>query len=99
MANLVKDMIHKVDADGNGANDALASSSPMAVKVKRTDTEEELVEAFKVFDRGTKGLIIAAGLRHLMTHMSEKLTDEESDEMVSEGGSCTRCRCQSSISC
>ena len=51
-----------MDADGNGANDALEFSSPMVGQVKRTDTVEELVEAF------------TAELRHVMTYMSEKLT-------------------------
>ena len=91
MANLMKvklqDMIHEVDADGNGANGALEFSSSMAGKVKRTDTEVELVEAFKVFDRGTQGLIIAAELRFVMTYMSEKLNGEEGDETIREGGS------------
>ena len=46
---------------------------------------EELVEAFNEFDRGVKGLIIAAELRRVMTYMSEKLTDEEGDETETEG--------------
>ena len=44
------------------------------------------MEAFKVFDRGIECLIIAAELRCVMTYMGEKLTDEEGDEMISEGG-------------
>ena len=60
-------MIHEVDAVGNGASDAPEFSSPMAGKVKSADTEEELVEAFKVFARGVKGLIIAAEMRYVMT--------------------------------
>lgn len=71
----------------------------MAKKMKEADTEEELIEAFKVFDRdgnGTNnkwiimkkidvaGLISAAELRHVMTNLGEKLTDEEVDEMIRE---------------
>ena len=48
------------------------------------DTEEELIEAFKVFDRDGNGLISAAELRHVMTNLGEKLTDEEVDEMIRE---------------
>ena len=44
-------MINGVDADGNGTIDFPEFSSLMARKMKDTDTEEELVEAFKVFDR------------------------------------------------
>ena len=78
----------------------------MARKMKDTDTEEELIEAFKVFDRDGNGqqagrhirrsficpfcqsaLVLCAGyisaaeLRHVMTNLGEKLTDEEVDEM------------------
>ena len=51
--------------------------SLMARKMKDTDTEEELIEAFKVFDRDGNGFISAAELRHVMTNLGEKLTDEE----------------------
>ena len=34
-----------------------------------TDTEEELIEAFKVFDRDGNGFISAAELRHVMTNL------------------------------
>lgn len=49
-----------------------------------SDTEEELIEAFKVFDRDGNGLISAAELRHVMTNLGEKLTDDEVDEMIRE---------------
>ena len=38
-----------------------------------TDTEEELIEAFKVFDRDGNGFISAAELRHVMTNLGERL--------------------------
>ncbi|KAF8407552.1 hypothetical protein HHK36_006686 [Tetracentron sinense] len=49
-----------------------------------TDSEEELKEAFKVFDKDQNGFISAAELRHVMTNLGEKLTDEEVDEMIRE---------------
>merc|ERR1712164_62009 len=73
-----------VDADGNGTIDFPEFLSLMARKMKDTDTEEELIEAFKVFDRDGNGFISAAELRHLMTNLGEKLTDEEVDEMIRE---------------
>jgi len=73
-----------VDADGNGTIDFPEFLSLMARKMKDTDTEEELIEAFKVFDRDGNGFISAAELRHVMTNLGEKLTDEEVDEMIRE---------------
>jgi hypothetical protein len=72
-------MINEVDADGNGTIDFPQFLSLMARKMKDTDTEEELIEAFKVFDRDGNGFISAAELRHVMTNLGEKLTDEEVD--------------------
>jgi len=56
----------------------------MARKMKDTDSEEEIREAFKVFDRDNNGFISAAELRHVMTSIGEKLTDDEVDEMIKE---------------
>lgn len=56
----------------------------MARKMKDTDSEEEIREAFKVFDRDNNGFISSAELRHVMTSIGEKLTDDEVDEMIRE---------------
>ena len=80
----LQDMINEVDADGNGTIDFPEFLNLMARKMKDTDSEEELHEAFKVFDKGGNGTISAAELRHVMTNLGEKLTDEEVDEMIRE---------------
>ena len=69
----------------------------MARKMKDTDTEEEIREAFRyfftfitqysnssVFDKDGNGCISPAELRHVMTNLGERLTDEEIDEMIRE---------------
>jgi len=48
------------------------------------DKEEEIREAFRVFDRDGSGMISAAELRHVMTNIGEKLSDQEVDEMIRE---------------
>ncbi|KAM3145871.1 hypothetical protein pb186bvf_002166 [Paramecium bursaria] len=80
----LQDMINEVDADGNGTIDFPEFLALMARKMKEQDSEEELIEAFKVFDRDGNGLISAAELRHVMTNLGEKLTDDEVDEMIRE---------------
>uniref|UniRef100_A0AAY5EP70 EF-hand domain-containing protein n=1 Tax=Electrophorus electricus TaxID=8005 RepID=A0AAY5EP70_ELEEL len=80
----LQDMINEVDADGNGTIDFPEFLTMMAKKMKDTDSEEEIREAFRVFDKDGNGYISAAELRHVMTNLGEKLTDEEVDEMIRE---------------
>jgi calmodulin len=80
----LQDMINEVDVDGNGNIDFKEFLGLMARKMRDTDTEEELIEAFKVFDRDSNGLISAQELKHVMTSLGEKITDEEVDEMIRE---------------
>merc|ERR1712198_726802 len=80
----LQDMINEVDADGNGTIDFPEFLTMMARKMKDTDSEEEIREAFRVFDKDGNGFISAAELRHVMTTLGEKLTDEEVDEMIRE---------------
>jgi calmodulin len=75
---------HQIDADGSGTIDFPEFLTMMARKMKDTDSEEEILEAFKVFDKDGNGFISAAELRHIMTNLGEKLTDEEVDEMIRE---------------
>lgn len=56
----------------------------MSRKVKEADKEQELREAFRVFDRNGDGFISAPELRHVMTNLGEKLTDEEVEDMIKE---------------
>lgn len=45
-------------------------------KLKETDTEEELIESFKVFDKDGDGLIAIWELKEVLTNLGEKLTDD-----------------------
>ncbi len=80
----LQDMINEVDANGNGTIDFPEFITMMSRKMKDTDSEEELLEAFKVFDKDGNGFITASELRNVMTSIGEKLTDEEVDEMIRE---------------
>lgn len=48
------------------------------------ESQDSLQEAFRVFDKDGNGFISAAELRHVLTNLGEKLTDEEVDEMIRE---------------
>ena len=80
----LQNMISEVDADQSGSIDFKEFLNIMAKKMKETDTEEELIEAFKVFDKDGNGLISAHELRFVMTTAGEKLSEDEIDEMIRE---------------
>lgn len=63
----LQDMVAEVDADGNNSIDFPEFLTMMARKMKDTDSEEEIKEAFKVFDKDNNGFISAAELRHVMS--------------------------------
>ena len=46
------------------------------------DTNDEIRDAFRVFDSEGKGFFSAAELKHVMNNLGEKLTDEEVDQMI-----------------
>ncbi len=48
---------------GNGTIDFPEFLTLMARKMKDTDSEEEILEAFRVFDKEGNGFISAAGFR------------------------------------
>merc|ERR1712183_893644 len=80
----LNDMINEVDANGNGTIDFEEFLEMMARKMKETDTAEEIRQAFRVFDKDGNGFISSAELRHVMTNLGERLTDEEVEEMIRE---------------
>eukprot|EP01017_Pseudomicrothorax_dubius_P027918 TRINITY_DN3273_c0_g1_i2.p1 TRINITY_DN3273_c0_g1~~TRINITY_DN3273_c0_g1_i2.p1 ORF type:complete len:132 (-),score=35.28 TRINITY_DN3273_c0_g1_i2:20-415(-) len=69
----LQDMINKGDVD-----------FPMVVKMKEPDSAEEMIEAFKVFDRDGTGFVFHAEFRHVINNLGDKLTDEEMDETIRE---------------
>ena len=85
LEHIIKKLIYILSHySGNGTIDFPEFLTMMARKMKDADTEEEIREAFRVFDKDSNGFISAAELRHVMTNLGEKLTDEEVDEMIRE---------------
>ncbi|XP_034241999.1 caltractin ICL1d-like isoform X2 [Thrips palmi] len=80
----LRDMVNEVDQDGNGTIEFNEFLQMMSKKMKGADGEEELREAFRVFDKNKDGLISSSELRHVMTSLGEKLSDEEVDDMIRE---------------
>ncbi|OSX77546.1 hypothetical protein BU14_0144s0010 [Porphyra umbilicalis] len=80
----LKQMISEVDADGSGTIDFAEFLTLMSRKMKSADSQAEILEAFKVFDKDNSGKISADELRQVMNNLGEKLSDEEVNEMIRE---------------
>ena len=55
----LQDMVDEVDIDGNGSIDFNEFVAMMCRKMKSADSEEEIKEAFRVFDKDGNGYISA----------------------------------------
>ncbi|EFJ07531.1 hypothetical protein SELMODRAFT_236268 [Selaginella moellendorffii] len=80
----LQDMIDEVDKDKSGTVEFPEFVALMARKIRGGECEEELKEAFRVFDRDQNGYISAVELRQVMASMGQKLGQEELEEMMRE---------------
>ena len=80
----LKRMIQEVDSDGNGEVDFQEFLTMMTHKMHNIDTEDEMREAFKLFDRDGNGYISPAELKQVMNNLGERLTEAEVDLMIRE---------------
>jgi calmodulin len=65
------DMIGEIDTQGNETIEFPEFLTMMARKMQDPDSEEEIKEAFKVFDKDGTGYISAEELKHVMTNLGE----------------------------
>jgi len=78
----VDDMFKEADVTGSGKIGFPEFMSMMARRMKQADTQEELTEAFKVFDPYNEGIIPERDLSEALLTTGDKLSKDELDEML-----------------
>eukprot|EP01098_Paradermamoeba_levis_P006452 TRINITY_DN2675_c0_g1_i1.p1 TRINITY_DN2675_c0_g1~~TRINITY_DN2675_c0_g1_i1.p1 ORF type:complete len:152 (+),score=58.45 TRINITY_DN2675_c0_g1_i1:142-597(+) len=72
----------KTHKDGNVNFDGLVKI--LGPKMNTAMTEEQVIEAFRAFDKDGNGLIPSHELRHYMANIGEKLNEEELEDLKRE---------------
>eukprot|EP00949_MAST-11_sp_MAST-11-sp1_P003593 g3593.t1 len=75
-------MIKEVDNDDNSTIEFSEFCTMMASKMRKVENEEEISEAFKVFDINSDGYITINELTQTMSVLDEDFTDEECETMI-----------------
>ena len=73
-----------MDTDESGKIDLPEFLHMMAKRIADTNLEEDVLEAFKVFDKDGNGFITARELKLVMSNLGESLTEEEVEAMIIE---------------
>ncbi len=81
MESEIKDLVSEYD-EGKGMIDFPEFLNIISEKITEIDTEEELINAFQVFDKKKTGLISMREFRRVCTTLGEKLSNAEINELI-----------------
>lgn len=76
------EMIKELDKNNSGTISFNEFVGLMSGKMKNDITDDDVREAFRVFDVDGNGFISTEELRHVATNLGEALTIEEANEMI-----------------
>ncbi|XP_030759466.1 myosin-2 essential light chain isoform X2 [Sitophilus oryzae] len=78
----VKKYTHQYKPDERVSFEVFLPIYQQISKTRAADTAEDFIEGLRHFDKDGNGFISAAELRHLLTTLGEKLTDDEVGELL-----------------
>ena len=80
----ISDMINEVNGLETGEISLESFLRLMESKLENVDFEDELREAFRVFDNNNSGYISSARLKHVMECLGEDVTAKDAEDMIRE---------------
>lgn len=81
----LQSIIHEVDSDGKEKIDFKEFLGLMSRRMRDSDSDEELIEVFKVFDLEGDGTISKKELKQIV---GDNISEEEIEEIFREGSNC-----------
>ncbi|KAK2709415.1 troponin C, isoallergen Bla g 6.0101-like isoform X1 [Artemia franciscana] len=85
--NMLRDIIQEVDEDGSGElefDEFVQLSAKFLIEEDEVETQKELKEAFRLYDKEGNGYITTQTLRDILRELDDKLTEDELDEIIEE---------------
>ena len=80
----IRDIIFELDLEGNGEINYEDFLTIVKRREKNVDKEEEVLNAFKLFDKEGNGLININELKHIMLTVGNNITEEELNDLLKE---------------
>jgi calmodulin len=80
----IGEIIGEFDRDNDGKLTFEEVLAMINGRSKEVDAEEELIEAFRIFDKEGRGYIGAEDIRHLLLMLGESMTEEEVEEIITQ---------------
>ncbi|XP_015792357.1 troponin C [Tetranychus urticae] len=83
----LQQLIEEIDADGSGQlefDEFLTLCARFLIEEDAEAMQEELREAFRLYDKEGNGYIKTSDLREILRALDDKLTEDELDEMIAE---------------
>lgn len=78
----IQEMIREVDTKNSGTISFEDFAMLMSTRMNNVDKVEDVLDAFRVFDINGNGFLSTHELRHVMTNLGEKLSEDEANEMI-----------------
>lgn len=78
------DLINEYDTDCSGMIEFPEFCNMMSDKMNCVNDEDMIRMAFRVLDKNGTGTVSSKSFKHLMTHIGDKLKDEEVDDLIHE---------------
>lgn len=80
----LKNLVDKIDQDSSGKISFSDFIYLMTLKMGESDTKDEILKAFRLFDDDCTGKISFNNLKRVARELGEHLNDEELKEMITE---------------